>query len=198
MSSAQTQGLTELDLTQQLQSYVGCDSVVNLHLTIVDDAISIVSLTDDFCEEYVAELSVESHLQNYMWSTGETSQTITVTRPGVYTVTASEGQCSVSVSYQIEACELNVYLPNAITPGLGDGINDYFCIHDQYKPMIEDFEIRIYSRWGELVYFSKDKDFKWNGEVNGRINRQIIYNYMITFTDKRGVPYQLTGSITVL
>lgn len=198
VSSAQTQGLTELDLTQQLQSYVGCDSVVNLHLTIVDDAISIVSLTDDFCEEYVAELSVESHLQNYMWSTGETSQTITVTRPGVYTVTASEGQCSVSVSYQIEACELNVYLPNAITPGLGDGINDYFCIHDQYKPMIEDFEILIYSRWGELVYFSKDKDFKWNGEINGKINRQVIYTYMINFTDLRGVPYQLTGSITVL
>ena len=198
VSSAQTQGLTELDLTQQLQSYVGCDSVVNLHLTIVDDAISIVSLTDDFCEEYVAELSVESHLQNYMWSTGETSQTITVTRPGVYTVTASEGQCSVSVSYQIEACELNVYLPNAITPGLGDGINDYFCIHDQYKPMIEDFEIRIYSRWGELVYYSKDKDFKWNGEIKGRIIRQVIYTYMITFTDSRGIPYQLTGSITVL
>ena len=198
VSSAQTQGLTELDLTQQLQSYVGCDSVVNLHLTIVDDAISIVSLTDDFCEEYVAELSVESHLQNYMWSTGETSQTITVTRTGVYTVTASEGQCSVSVSYQIEACELNVYLPNAITPGLGDGINDYFCIHDQYKPMIEDFEIRIYSRWGELVYYSKDKDFKWNGEIKGRIIRQVIYTYMITFTDSRGIPYQLTGSITVL
>lgn len=75
---------------------------------------------------------------------------------------------------------------------------DMSGIHDQYKPMIEDFEIRIYSRWGELVYYSNDKDFKWNGEVKGRINRQVIYNYMITFTDKRGVPYQLTGSITVL
>ena len=146
----------------------------------------------------MAVLSVETHLLNYMWSTGESSQTITVTQPGVYTVTATEEQCSASASYQIETCELNVYLPNAITPGVGDGLNDYFCIHDRYKPLIEDFEIRIYSRWGELVYYSNDKEFKWNGEVNGRINRQIIYNYMITFTDKRGVPYLLTGSITVL
>ena len=196
--AAQTVGVGELDLTQVLQSQYACDSVVNLHLTIVDDAISIVSLTDDFCKEYVAELSVESHLLNYLWSTGETSQTITVTRPGIYTVTATEGQCSASVSYQIEACELNVYLPNAITPGESDGLNDYFCIHDQYKPMIEDFEILIYSRWGELVYYSKDKDFKWNGEINGKINRQVIYTYMINFTDLRGVPYQLTGSITVM
>ena len=143
-------------------------------------------------------LSVETYLLNYMWSTGECSQTITVIWPGVYTVTATEEQCSASASYQIETCELNVYLPNAITPGLGDGLNDYFCIHDQYKPMIGDFEIRIYSRWGELVYYSNDTDFKWNGEVNGRINRQIIYTYLINFTDVRGIPHQLTGSVSVL
>ena len=196
--AAQTVGVGELDLAQVLQSQHTCDSVVNLHLTILDNALSIVSLTEDFCEEYMAVLSVETHLLNYMWSTGESSQTITVTQPGVYTVTATEEQCSASASYQIETCELNVYLPNAITPGVGDGLNDYFCIHDRYKSLIEDFEIRIYSRWGELVYYSNDKEFKWNGEVNGRINRQIIYNYMITFTDKRGVPYLLTGSITVL
>ena len=196
--AAQTVGVGELDLTQVLQSQFTCDSVVNLHLTIVDNALSIVSLTEDFCEEYMAVLSVETHLLNYMWSTGESSQTITVTQPGVYTVTATEGQCTASASYQIETCELNVYLPNAITPGEQDGLNDYFCIHDQYKPMIEDFEIRIYSRWGELVYVSNDKDFKWNGEVNGRIIRQTIYTYLINFTDTRGIPYQLTGSITVL
>ena len=64
--------------------------------------------------------------------------------------------------------------------------------------MIEDFEIRIYTRWGELIYYSDDKNFKWNGEYKGRINRQIIYTYLINFTDSRGIPYQITGSITVL
>ena len=196
--AAQTVGVGELELTQVLQSQHTCDSVVNLHLTVVDTSIAIVSLTEDFCEEYSADLTVVTDAMNYVWSTGEITPVITVTQPGMYTVTAIQDNCSISAWYQIQQCEFNVYLPNAITPGLGDGLNDYFCIHDKYKPMIEDFEIRIYSRWGELVYYSKDKDFKWNGEVNGRINRQIIYNYLITFTDKRGVPYQLTGSITVL
>ena len=196
--AVQTIGVDELEVSQNLQSQYNCDSVVNLHLTVVDTSIAIVSLTEDFCEEYSADLSVETNATSYVWSTGETAPVITVTQPGLYTVTATQENCSISAWYQIQQCEFNVYLPNAITPGLGDGINDYFCIHDHYKAMIEDFEIRIYSRWGELVYYSDDKDFKWNGEVNGRINRQIIYNYLITFTDKRGVPYQLTGSITVL
>ena len=195
--STQTVGVPELNLTQQLQSQQDCDSIVNLHLRVVDTAIAIVSLTSDFCEEYSAELSVETNMTNYLWSTGETSPTITVTQPGTYTVTAMQDHCSVSTWYQIETCELNVYLPNAITPN-DDGINDYFCLHEKYLPMIEDFEIRIYTRWGELIYYSDDKNFKWNGEYRGRINRNIIYTYLINFTDNRGIPYQLTGTITVL
>ncbi|MBR4535094.1 MAG: gliding motility-associated C-terminal domain-containing protein [Bacteroidales bacterium] len=199
--AAQTVGVGELDLTRVLQSQHTCDSVVNLHLTVMDTSIAIVSLTEDFCEEYFADLSVVTEATNYEWSTGETSPVITVTQPGMYMVTATQDNCSISAWYQIQQCEFNVYLPNAITPGLGDGLNDYFCIHDQYKPMIEDFEIHIYSRWGELVYYSKDKDFRWEGVRNphtGEILRNDIYTYLINFTDKRGVPHQLKGNITVL
>ena len=198
VTTVQTLGVSDVDMTQHLQSQNGCDSIVNLYLRVVDTSIAIVSLTSDFCEEYSAELSVETNMMDYLWNTGETSQTITVTRPGTYTVTATQDNCSVTSWYTIETCELNIYLPNAITPGLGDGLNDYFCLHEKYLPMIEDFEIRIYTRWGELIYYSDDKNFKWNGEYKGRINRQIIYTYLINFTDNRGIPHQLTGSITVL
>ena len=196
--AVQTLGVTEVEQTLQWHSQDGCDSIVNLHLAVVDTAIAIVSLTSDFCEEYSAELSVETNMMNYLWSTGETSPTIMVTQPGTYTVTATQDHCSVSAWYQIETCELNIYLPNAITPDNADGINDYFCLHERYLPMITDFEIRIYTRWGELIYYSDDKNFKWYGEHNGRINRNIIYTYLINFTDNRGIPYQLTGTITVL
>ena len=67
----QTIGVPELNLTQQLQSQQDCDSIVNLHLRVVDTAIAIVSLTSDFCEEYSAELSVETNMTNYLWSTGD-------------------------------------------------------------------------------------------------------------------------------
>ena len=201
VTTVQTLGVSDVNMTQHLQSQNGCDSIVNLYLRVVDTSIAIVSLTSDFCEDYSAELSVETNMTDYQWNTGETSQTITVNHPGTYMVTATQDNCSVTSWYTIENCELNIYLPNAITPGNGDGLNDYFCIHDKYKPMIEDFEIRIYTRWGELIYHSNDKDFKWYGVRNphtGEILINNIYTYLINFTDNRGIPYQITGSITVL
>ena len=201
VTTVQTLGVSDVDITQHLQSQNGCDSIVNLHLTVVDTSIAIVSLTPDFCDEYTAELSVETNMTDYLWNTGETSQTITVSHPGTYTVTATQDNCSVTSWYTIENCELNIYLPNAITPGLSDGLNDYFYLHEKYLPMIEDFEIRIYTRWGELIYYSDDKNFKWNGVRNphtGEILINNIYTYLINFTDNRGIPHQLTGSITVL
>ncbi|MBR4535057.1 MAG: gliding motility-associated C-terminal domain-containing protein, partial [Bacteroidales bacterium] len=201
VTAVQTLGVSDVNMTQHLQSQNGCDSIVNLYLRVVDTSVAIVSLTADFCEEYTAELSVETNMTDYLWNTGETSQTITVNRPGTYMVTATQDNCSVTSWYTIDNCELNIYLPNAITPGNGDGLNDYFSIHDKYKPMIEDFEINIYTRWGELIYHSNDKDFKWYGVRNphtGEILINNIYTYLIKFTDSRGIPYQITGSITVL
>ncbi len=201
VTTVQTLGVSDVNMTQHLQSQNGCDSIVNLYLRVVDTSIAIVSLTADFCEEYTAELSVETSMTDYLWNTGETSQTITVNHPGTYMVTATQDNCSVTSWYTIETCELNIYLPNAITPSISDGLNDYFCIHDKYKPMIQDFEISIYTRWGELIYHSDDKDFKWYGVRNphtGEILINNIYTYLINFTDSRGIPYQITGSITVL
>ena len=201
VTTVQTLGVSDVDMTQHLQSQNGCDSIVNLYLRVVDTSVAIVSLTPDFCDEYTAELSVETNMTDYLWNTGETSQTITVSHPGTYTVTATQDNCSVTSWYTIENCELNIYLPNAITPSISDGLNDYFCLHEKYLPMIEDFEIRIYTRWGELIYYSDDKNFKWSGVRNphtGEILINNIYTYLINFTDNRGIPHQLTGSITVL
>lgn len=93
---------------------------------------------------------------------------------------------------------LYIFLPNAITPSISDGLNDYFCLPEAYPPLINDFEISIFSRWGELVYYSTDKNFRWNGEIRGKTSYKVVYNYLIRFHDIMGRPYLLTGSITVL
>ena len=94
---------------------------------------------------------------------------ITVTLPGTYYVTASQGNCSVTARYVIESCDIQLYLPNAITPSRGDGLNDAFHIPDMTQRMIYDFEISIFNRWGEQVFYSTDKNFTWNGEIKGKI-----------------------------
>lgn len=194
----ETVDVETLTRTLTLASVQGCDSLVQLHLTVVDTALQIVSLTPDFCEDMLAELVVVTELADYQWNTGETMSQITVTMPGVYCVTASQGNCRVQARYTIEPCEFKLFLPNAITPTRGDGLNDYFSIPETMQHTIGDFEITFYNRWGEIVFYSTDKSFRWNGEVNGTIYPNNVYSYIVRCTDVNGKQYTFKGTLTVL
>ena len=91
-----------------------------------------------------------------------------------------------------------IYLPNAITPTCNDGLNDYFCLPERYKSLISIFEIKIYNRWGTMVYHATDKNFRWDGRINGKIYFNVVYNYVIFFEDIIGRPYRFRGIIIVL
>ena len=109
-----------------------------------------------------------------------------------------QGDCRNTAHIQVEGCHFDLYLPNAITPSNSDGLNDCFCIPEQNQRNMALFEIAVFNRWGEMVYYSTDKNFKWNGEYRGEIQYQTIYNYVIKYTDMSGRPFRRIGSITVL
>ena len=93
---------------------------------------------------------------------------------------------------------LVIYLPNTITPSRSDGLNDCFYLPEYYHPLINDFEISIFNRWGNLIYYSTDENFKWYGEFEGKTFYDVVYNYLIRYRDSVGKPYILKGFITVL
>ena len=177
----------------------GCTQVDTLHLTFLDTTIRIVPITHNFCDEGSLTLEVQCALEDYEWSTGETSTIITVFDEGTYMVTATQGSCEVSTSYTIHPCEHPILLPNAFTPD-GDGINDYFSLPENSLDQIGDvmFNIYIYNRWGTLVYTANSKYFRWDGEVNGQVYHNNVYNYVIEYRTPAGVPRKINGSITVL
>ena len=198
VSASETVGADTLLRILNYQTVEGCDSVVRLEVSVIDTALRIESLTDDFCDEMMAELVVVTNLTDYEWSTGEQLPNITVIAPGIYNVTASQGGCSVTARYVIEPCVIELYLPNAISPSREDGLNDYFGISEYAQRIINMFEISIFNRWGEMVFHSTDKGFRWNGEYKGKIYHQNVYNYVIHYTDSAGRPFRVTGSVTVL
>ena len=198
ISPLETIGVGELQRELTLQTVHGCDSVVRLTLTVIDTAIRIVPLTADFCDNMSMELMVETGMPDYEWNTGETGPTITVTAAGYYSVTATEDGCTATAGYRVEGCQFELVLPNAITPSDFDGVNDYFALPEFFLRDISLFEIVIFNRWGEMVYYSTDKAFRWNGEYRGEIQYQTIYNYVIKYTDTAGRPHRRVGSITVL
>ncbi|MBQ9508836.1 MAG: gliding motility-associated C-terminal domain-containing protein, partial [Bacteroidales bacterium] len=178
----------------------GCEQVDTLHLNyITDTTTTLFSHTFNFCDQEQAVLEVSSSLPNIEWSTGETSPIITVFESGTYFVTASQGQCVINREYTIKPCEYKIHLPNAFTAN-GDGLNDVFCIPEGYLEQIDDndFEVYIYDRWGEIVFFSNRKDFRWNGEIKGRVLKNYTYTYLIKYVSASGIPGMIRGSVIVL
>jgi gliding motility-associated-like protein len=109
----------------------------------------------------------------------------------------NENGCSsyVSVLINIENCPPVV--PNAFTPN-GDGINDEFTIH-RLKTIYEDYTLRIYNRWGTLVYEGGDSDPFWDGKVDGAVITDdpsgTVYFYVLELNDGDHAP--LKGTIYV-
>lgn len=80
-------------------------------------------------------------------------------------------------------------IPNAFSPN-GDGINDYFKIYMAERTVCPgDFTIKIFDRWGKLMFLSHDPLFMWDGNGAG----PGAYVYYI----KRG-EQQLTGFIALV
>ena len=101
------------------------------------------------------------------------------------------------ISIHLSSTMFALYLPNAITPN-GDGLNDEFFIPEKLQSQMSKFEILIYNRWGELVFFSQDKGFRWDGSYRGKIYKNTVYQYMIRCKDLMGCQLQYKGSLTVL
>lgn len=176
----------------------GCDSMVTLHLTILEPTVNILNYNSLFCETHTAILEAQGDMDEYVWNDGTVGSTLEVTDPGVYSVTGSNKYCEVTAQITIPHCDFTVYIPNTITPGTPDDLNDFLSISDYVKSEIKEFEILIYDRWGELVFASIDKDFKWDGRVKGRLLQNVIYTYAIKYRNQDNQEVLLKGTILVL
>ena len=91
--------------------------------------------------------------------------------------------------------ESALYIPNAFSPN-GDGLNDLFFVKADFEPEI--FEMAIYTRKGEMVFFSKDINIGWDGMRYGTALPFGVYTYFIKYTDQNGKPQNRRGQITLL
>ncbi|MEP6465913.1 MAG: gliding motility-associated C-terminal domain-containing protein, partial [Parafilimonas sp.] len=74
-----------------------------------------------------------------------------------------------------------IAVPSAFTPN-GDGLNDYLYPLNAYKA--DNLEFRVYNRWGQLVFDTKDWTKKWDGRVNGNPQAAGTYVWMLRYTNR--------------
>jgi len=123
---------------------------------------------------------------------------ITINDPGVTTYTFSSNE-SIAGCFYIMATDTNnnesnhlneicvdncpyYALPNVFTPD-GNGAND--VLHAFPWRYVKDIDLHIYNRWGQEVFSSTDRDFKWDGKVvkNGKMCPDGVYYYICTVNE---------------
>ncbi len=182
----------------QGDSWNGCDSLVEVTLTVQKPTAQI-AVGADYCDNFSTTLSVVSNVDvvTYQWNNEQTTSMIEVTEPGTYEVKiVDEGGCTAEASVEIPACTPFVNLPTAITPSDYNGLNDVLTLPQ--KNLIQSIEFTIYNRNGEMVYYTTNKDFEWDGRVNGKLYVNTVYNYLLKVVDYNGYATMFRGSITVL
>lgn len=136
------------------------------------------------------------NFDSYLWQDLSTGRTYNVTEPGLYGVTVTNQYgCPASDSVRIGwKCPTMIFIPTAFSPN-GDGNNDSFTIVAQN---IQDPDLCIYDRWGELVFRSSDPDLSWDGTYKGTACPAGVYYYHFIARDEDGKIKKITGTITLL
>jgi gliding motility-associated-like protein len=94
-------------------------------------------------------------------------------------VQVSQGACVRIDSIEITGNEEEglLFIPNAFTPN-GNGNNDVFLAYGQG---ITSFHMRIFNRWGELLFETSDMNNGWDGRYKGQIVQTDTYVYTIDY-----------------
>ena len=63
---------------------------------------------------------------------------------------------------------------------------------------IKSINFRIFDRWGNLMFESKDKKFKWDGTFNGKKCNSGIYAYAVELIYLNNKQETISGNITLI
>jgi gliding motility-associated-like protein len=87
-----------------------------------------------------------------------------------------------------------LYIPNAFTPN-GDSFNGTFNAVGNY---IASYDMKIYDRWGALIFESNAITQGWNGSKGNVIAEEGVYVYIINVVDTYTNSHTYKGTVTLI
>jgi gliding motility-associated-like protein len=136
--------------------------------------------------------------RDYKWQDSSDVSTYRVTEAGIYAVVAQNtcGQAVDSVTVGYRNCDCQVFLPTAFSPN-GDGVNDFF--RPKYRCEIANFQLSVYNRWGQRIYYNTDPQVGWTGKKDNNPVPFGTYVWVLQYTIvSTGQTINQTGSVTVV
>lgn len=138
-------------------------------------------------------------LMKYLWSTGETSRKIRITQEGVYKFKiTNKSNCSIEDSIKVvDRCPPLLFVPDAFTPTV-EGPNQKAYIKGKH---FKNLEVTVFNRWGEVIFYSNNKDESWDGKYKGEFVPVGIYPIILKYEgihEEYKGPYNFRGKIMVI
>ena len=167
----------------------GCTSSNTINISQYSDSESNLDLGNarTICNGCSIVINAGNKFKEYTWQNGSKDSTLTVNTSGTYSVTATdEYGCKYTDSIIIfEECDgQDLFIPNCFTPN-GDNLDDMFQIVT--SPCYTNYDMKIYNRWGALLYETNDISKGWDGKFNNHNVSEGVYVYIITY-------YNITNS----
>ncbi|GJM32209.1 MAG: hypothetical protein DHS20C18_12100 [Saprospiraceae bacterium] len=150
-----------------------------------------------YCEVENVVLQASGSFDSYLWNDQSSGLEINIQEAGLYWVEATIGNCTVRDSIRIFEdaliCTCQIYLPNSFSPN-DDGIND------QWQPLgpceMAEYSLRVFDRWGGIVFQSDRLEDGWNGQKNGLLVPSGVYIYLLSYrSEVVGGIQQLAGEV---
>lgn len=175
----------------------GCVATDTIDIQVIQPPVVQLHADTIICMGDYLKIVPEGIGNSYLWNNGSTSQTIYVSIPGEYSVTVQNkcGSASDQINIGVQDCFCSLYVPNTFTPD-DDNFNDNFKLILDCP--IEDFELLVFNRWGEILFESHSIEDNWDASYMGKKIKIGTYIYRVKYKvigEQRKVIY---GHVNVL
>jgi gliding motility-associated-like protein len=160
----------------------GCNGTGNTSITtILPLPANFLPPDTAICSYGSLEIKTINGMSDYLWSTNETTPSITVLLPGIYWLNATDINNCVgldSITVLPKECLKGFFAPSAFTPN-SDGKNDVF------RPLIfgniKKYRFTVFNRWGNIVFESSQVMKGWDGTIRGAKQSSAVFIWSCTY-----------------
>ena len=201
--------LSTFDISLEVVSFEGCKNDTTMFSIVETHALPIANF--NLSSLSVSELSPEISFYNisegatsFVWDfdngdySFEENPTYSFSKARIYnvelTVSDNFGCISNIIKTVHVSPEFTFYIPESFTPN-DDGINDVFFA---YGDRFSSYQMKIFDRWGGIVFSSNSNDYGWDGLDTG--DREVIegsYFYNISLYDYNGRLWVYNGELNL-
>lgn len=187
-----------------VQAITQCDTFhKSFSLKYRQPVLQLTDIDTTFCWNNI-RLSLRLNQDQYRWYYDEklyVQWVLDIKEEGKHSLKVVDTVCNTessnTITIRTKVCEDCIRMPNAFTPNM-DGMNDILLPH--FYCDIQNYELKIFNRFGELVFETSSPQTGWDGTYKGSKCDLGVYFYQVSGKYGPGEHEKIfyTGDITLL